>query len=90
MNKILVLLLTAVCVVIGFNGAEAQVPTSGSQQRQVTTPQQGGTATTGTATRTNPSSTPFQNPIMQPLPPANSTTNPQQNYIQPIPGPGSQ
>jgi hypothetical protein len=61
--------------------AQAQVPTGGSQQR----PQSGSSAGGSIGTRppgpvrTNPSANPFENPVMQPIPPATSTINPQQN-----------
>jgi hypothetical protein len=78
-------ILTALFVFSAVTLAEAQVPTAGSNPKRSTGTQSGGKATTGTMTpsgpsRTNPSPNPFENPIMQPLPPATSTVNPQQNY----------
>jgi hypothetical protein len=80
--------ILAASLVVGSVGlAAAQVPTPGSQQkRPVGTPgvSTTGKAAPGTPTRTNPSANPFADPLMQPIPPASSTINPQQNYQRPI------
>ena len=44
---------------------------------------------TGVPVPTNPSSHPFTNPLMQPLPPAASSNSYQQNTTRPIPTPHS-
>ena len=68
----------AILLLIGLAAvAQAQVRT-GSQQYGRTGV--GGTASSGYAVSTYPSSNPFRNPIMQPIPRATSTVNPQQNY----------
>jgi hypothetical protein len=64
--------------------ALAQVAT-GTQQHRRGAPPTGGTASTGSAVRTQPSNNPFKSPITQPIPPATSTVNPQQNYTPPVP-----
>jgi len=81
-------ILSALLILGTIAVADAQVPTGGSQPKRTTGTPTGGISAGKTnpgagPVRTNPSANPFENPIMQPIPPATSTVNPQQNY----PGP---
>jgi hypothetical protein len=65
--------------------ASGQTVQCGQASNCATTQGRTGTPEPGGAVPTYPSSDPFRNPLMQPLPPAVSTTRPQRNTGQPIP-----
>ena len=72
--------LLATLLALGSSaGAHAQGvgDTDGTASRQKSSTDIGGTATSGTGVRTG------QGPLSQPIPPATSTTNPQQNSQRP-------
>jgi len=79
--------LLATLLVLGSSaGAHAQgvgdTGNSSTSQKSNTGTGMGGTATSGTGVRTG------QGPLSQPIPPATSTTNPQQNSQRPQNTPG--